>query len=125
MSKENQTTIHWLATAEEHTYQAAESYLSLIYPADRTAEMVAQLRQAAVVQFKAKDIFRASRLLLLEKSNSHVQKDVDKITKGVQLSPLLLVRDGQNGQVVIADGYHRMCAIYGFDEDAWICCQII
>jgi len=27
--------------------------------------------------------------------------------------------------VVIADGYHRMCAIYGFDEDAWIHCKII
>jgi hypothetical protein len=27
--------------------------------------------------------------------------------------------------VVIADGYHRLCAIYEFDEDAVIECRII
>ena len=117
--------IKWLAQPEEHDYPAALSYLTLLRDEKIANTLVNQLRRTPVTEFKAKDIFRASRLGLLEKSNSHVQKDVDKITKGVQLSPLLLVRDGQNGQVVIADGYHRMCAIYGFDEDAWICCQII
>ena len=29
------------------------------------------------------------------------------------------------GKVVIADGYHRLCAVYGFDEDAWIPCKIV
>jgi hypothetical protein len=36
-----------------------------------------------------------------------------------------VVRDEQNGKAVIADGYHRLCAVYGFDEDAWIHCKII
>ncbi len=58
-------------------------------------------------------------------SVSHVEKDRKKIQKGIGLSPLLLVRDEQNGKVVIADGYHRLCAIYGFNEDAWIHCKII
>jgi len=26
---------------------------------------------------------------------------------------------------VIADGYHRMCAVYSFDEDALIHCKIV
>ena len=77
------------------------------------------------MQFKAKDIFRASRLSLLGVSNSHVEKDTRKIRDGLGLAPLLLVRDEPNGGVVIADGYHRLCAVYGFDEDAVIPCKII
>jgi disulfide oxidoreductase YuzD len=87
--------------------------------------MVARLRTAAIVEFKSKDIFRASQLSLLGVSNSHVEKDRKKIANGVALSPLLLVRDESNGKVIIADGYHRLCAIYGFDEDAIIRCKII
>jgi hypothetical protein len=62
---------------------------------------------------------------LLGVSDSHVEKDRVKIRKGQSLSPILLVRDEQNGKVVIADGYHRLCAIYGYDEDSWIRCQIV
>jgi hypothetical protein len=40
------------------------------------------------------------------------------------VSPLLLIRDPANGKVVIADGYHRMCAVYSFAEDAVIPCKI-
>ena len=86
---------------------------------------MAKFSSASVVQFKAKDIFRASQLSLLGVSNSHVEKDRKKIRKGKSLSPLLLVRDEHNGKVVIADGYHRLCAIYEFDEDAWIRCKIV
>lgn len=124
MAKTKLKGIKWLPDAEEQDYPAAESYLSLIYAGDRVAGMVAGFRAAAVVQFKAKDIFRASQLSLLGVSNSHVEKDRKKIRKGISLSPLLLLRD-EHGKVVIADGYHRLCAVYEFDEDAWIKCKII
>lgn len=78
-----------------------------------------------MVTFKSKDIFRASNLSLLGVSNSHVKKNQKKILGGQSLSPLLLVRDNMNGKVVIADGYHRMCSVYGFDEDANIPCRIV
>ena len=125
MSKDKPIEIIWLEVVDEHSYQAAESYLSLIYSGDRVVETIADLRNAPVVQFKSKDIFRASRLTLLGASNSHVAKDNEKIRNGQGLSPILLLRDEQNGKVVIADGFHRLCAIYGFDEDAWIRCKII
>lgn len=125
MTKTPTKGISWLTDVEEHDYPAAESYLRLIYPDDVAAEMVARLRHAAIVQFKAKDIFRASQLSLLGISNLRVERDREKILDGKSLSPLLLVRDSPNGKVVIADGYHRMCAIYGFDEDAIIQCKII
>ncbi len=125
MAKLTVKKITWLPDVEEHDYPAAESYLRIIYSENRVAEMIARFRSAAIVQFKAKDIFRASQLSLLGVSNSHVEKDRKKIQKGISLSPLLLLRDELNGKVIIADGYHRLCAIYEFDEDAWSQCKII
>ena len=117
--------IKWLLEPEEQDYPAAESYLKLLFTDTQTSELVKKLSLAAVEQFKAKDIFRASQLSLLGVSNSHIEKDRNKIKKGILLSPLLLVRDPQNGRVVIADGYHRLCAIYWFNEDIWIHCKIV
>ncbi len=125
MAKTKVKEITWLPDEQEHDYPAAESFLRIIYNEDRVAQMVAGLRGAAIVQFKAKDIFIASQLPLLGFSNSHVARDRKKIRKGLGLSPLLLVRDEQNGKVVLADGYHRLCAIYAFNEDALIQCKII
>ena len=116
--------IRWLAQPEEHDYPAALSYLSLICDEATARALVGRLRKARVSTFKAKDIFRASGLSLLGISNLHVEKDRAKIKKGKLLAPLLLVRDRANGKVVIADGYHRLCAVYAFDEDALIPCKI-
>ncbi|HSY52960.1 MAG TPA: hypothetical protein VK785_00855 [Opitutaceae bacterium] len=125
MAKAKLKKIAWLSDLETHDYPAAESYLSLIYNGEQVAKMIARFKGAPVVQFKAKDIFRASLLPLLGMSNSHVEKDWEKIRKRQSLSPLLLVRDEPNGKLVIADGYHRLCAVYGIDEDAVIPCKII
>ena len=117
--------IQWLAAPEDHDYPAALSYLNLLYDDEQSRRHLAALKAAPVGQFKAKDIFRASGLPLLGKDNSHVAKDREKIVAGRQLSPILLVRDGGNGKLVIADGYHRLCAVYSFDEDALIPCKIV
>jgi hypothetical protein len=117
--------IKWLAEPEEQDYPAAKSYLSLVYKERTAANYVRQLRRAPMSGFKAKDIFRASGLSLLGISNLHVEKDRKKILAGKILSPLLLVRDANHGKVIIADGYHRMCSVYSFDEDAVIPCKIV
>jgi len=117
--------IKWLSRPEDHDYPAALSYLTLIYDKKTAAGFVNKLKKAPVSEFKAKDIFRASRLPLLGAGNSHVKKDMLKIESKCGVSPLLLVRDAANGKVVIADGYHRMCAVYTFDEDAVIPCKIV
>ncbi len=123
MSKD--VRIKWLDAPEKQDYPAAQSYLSLIYTARTAASYVRQLRRAPMSGFKAKDVFRASGLSLLGISNSHVEKDRKKILAGEKLSPLLLVRDASHGKVIIADGYHRMCSVYSFDEDAVIPCKIV
>jgi hypothetical protein len=115
----------WLSKPDNEDYTSATSYLSLLYDKTIVTMYVDKLRRAEMTEFKAKDIFRASRLPLLRGSNSHVKKDRKKILSGEKLSPLLLVRDKKNEKVIIADGYHRMCAVYFYDEDAVIPCQII
>ena len=115
----------WLETPEDHDYPAAESYLRLLYKRPKAQALVAKLMTAKTIQFKAKDIFRASGLPLLGVTNFHVEQDMKKIAAGSQLSPLLFVRDSPNSRLIIADGYHRLCAVYAHDEDAWIPCRIV
>jgi len=123
MSKNLQ--IKWSSEPAGQDYPAALSYLSLLYDEQKANTYVEKLKRAPSSQFKAKDIFRASGLSLLGVSNAHVEKDRQKIQSGHALSPLLLIRDSVNGKVIIADGYHRLCAVYPYDEDAVIPCKIV
>jgi hypothetical protein len=113
-----------LREPEEKDYAAALSCLSLLCDKKTAKAHVKGLKRADMSEFQAKDIFRAARLPLLPVSNSHVRKDQKRIQAGQKLSPLLLIRNPNQGPVVIADGYHRLCAIYSFDEDAVIPCKI-
>jgi hypothetical protein len=125
MSDQEQVEIKWLSVPEDHNYPAALSYLSLLYEPAIAADYVARLKDAPMSEFKSKDIFRASSLSLLGISNAHIEKNQKKIDKGRELSPLLLVRDTANGKVMVADGYHRLCAVYSHNEDALIPCKIV
>ena len=116
--------IKWSSQPEEHDYPAALSYLCLLYDEHTAASHLNNVKRAPISRFKAKDIFRASGLSLLGVSNAHVARDQQKIKAGRELSPLLLVRAPVHGKVIIADGYHRLCAVYSYDEDAVIPCQI-
>jgi hypothetical protein len=120
-----QARIKWQEEPEEHDYPAAESYLLLLFEKPAIRSLVKRLRRAPIVEFKAKDLFRASGLSLLGVSNSHVEKDRDAIRSHKKLSPVLLVRMDDHSKVIIADGYHRLCAVYSFDEDALIPCKIV
>ena len=117
--------IKWFDKPQNHDYAAAVSYLSLMMSTQAAKAIASKLEDADMTEFAAKDIFRASGLSLLGISNMHVEKDTDKITHNEHLSPLLLYRDKTHGKLVIADGYHRLCAVYKFDEDALIPCKIV
>jgi hypothetical protein len=117
--------IKWLSKPQERNYTAAMSYLSLLYDEPTAATHVDKLKRARMSKHKAKDSFRASGLSLLGLSNFHVKMDKKKIKARKALSPLLLIRDINNGKVIIADGYHRLCAVYSYYEDALIPCKIV
>ena len=121
---ENKKTIKWRSKPQKHDYAAAASYLSLVFGQQAAENAARDLERAEMSKFLARDIFRASMLSLLGVSNSHVERDRAKIILDEKLSPLLLFRDKRNGKVIVTDGYHRLCAVYTFNENAMIPCKI-
>ncbi|HEY4796923.1 MAG TPA: hypothetical protein VII18_22990 [Mycobacterium sp.] len=117
----------WGTEPDEHDYPAAEDYLALLATPAQVSEIVVALKAAPVVFKKAKDLLRASRLPLLPADDAHVARDLKKIKKGKQLSPILLVRGNLTTDVAlqIADGYHRVCASYHTDENDDIPVKIV
>jgi hypothetical protein len=118
---------HWKDEPDDHDYPAAVDYLSLVMPEAVAEATATALRAAPLVHRKAKDLLRASGLALLAPDNVHVAKDLDKVKRGQRLSPVLLVRgdDRAARPLLIADGYHRICASYHLDEDAEIPCRMV
>jgi hypothetical protein len=118
---------HWKQRPDDHDYPAAEDYLSLIATLDEAKSLARSLRTVPIVRRKAKDLLRASALPLLAPDNFHVAKDLKKVADGRLLSPVLCVRGMLRAHVplIVADGYHRICASYHLDEDASIPCRIV
>jgi hypothetical protein len=118
---------HWQSEPEEHDFPAAEAYLSLVLPEPVAAELVEALKTAPLVHRKAKDLLRASGLPLLTDENKHVSADLRKVEKGEALSPVLLVRGDaiRRLPLLVADGYHRICASYHLDENADVPCRMV
>jgi hypothetical protein len=117
---------HWKDEPEAHDFPAAADFLSLICPADDVKRLVGALKTAPIQRRKAKDLLRASALALLPIDNAHVVADLEKVRQGEALSPVLLVRGDlrKSAPLVIADGYHRVCASYHLDENADIPCFV-
>lgn len=113
----------FLADPEKHDYLAAVDYLELLYPRSKAVKKSEALKKTKTIIKKAKDIFRASGLPLLPKDNEHVRKNLEKFKDKKKLSPLLLVRG--NEKLIIADGYHRMCASYYLTEDLDVPCRLV
>jgi len=55
--------------------------------------------------------------------NRHVQENFKKIKANKKLSPILLVRSAN--ELIIADGYHRLCCSYYLTEDLDVPCRLI
>jgi hypothetical protein len=109
----------WAADPEDHDFDAARDYLSLQHDPAVAESVVAALRETSTVRsYKAKDILRASGLEPLGRKNFHVDADLAKVAKGKMLPPVLLVRDVQRHVLVIADGFHRVCASKLLDESS-------
>ena len=107
-------------------YQASLDYLSLVFPEQTAVKLVAALRRSKLTERAAKDLLRACELPLLDAKEAKVKADLKKLHKGKSLSPVLLIRGeaARNAPLVVADGYHRICAACCFDEDAPIACHI-
>ena len=119
--------LSWTDAPAEHDYPSAASYLRLVTGSSQVEVLTALLSQASTVQQHAKDILRAACLALLPADDPEVAKDLKRVSKGVALSPVLMVRGDltTGAPLQIADGYHRVCASYHVDEDALVPCRIV
>ncbi|KOT94045.1 hypothetical protein ADK70_13185 [Streptomyces rimosus subsp. pseudoverticillatus] len=111
----------WLPEPEEHDFPAAADYLDMLFVPETVRRLIDALHTTPTQPKKAKDILRASGLPLLPQDNVHVKHDIHKVKAGAKLSPVLLVR---GIPLVIADGYHRVCAAYHLTEDLTVPCRI-
>ncbi len=126
-SKKGGRPEHWKDEPDEHDFPAATDYLTLVVSEQTAAVLVDGLKGVEKIDRKAKDLLRASRLTLLPRANPHVAADLRKVSGGERLSPVLLVRgQAEKGlPLLVADGYHRVCASYHLDEDADIPCRLV
>jgi hypothetical protein len=114
---------HWKDEPEAQDFPSARSYLSLLVGPVAAARMTKALRKAPTLHhYAAQDILRASGLALLEKDDSEVVADLEKVNSGEKLSPVLLV---QGTPLWVADGYHRVCASYHLDEKTLVPCRTV
>jgi len=118
---------HWKEEPEEHDFPAAAAYLSLLFAPATVDALVEALRAAPLSHRKAKDLLRASRHELLPPDDPEVARDLKKVARGERLSPVLLVRGGSAtaAPLIVADGYHRICASYHLDENADVPCRLV
>jgi hypothetical protein len=124
MSKDK---IAWKEKSEAEDYDAALKYLSLIFSVAESEKLVRALRKGSLVEHAAKDLLRAGNLPMLPRDEAHVEEDLKKINKGKPLVPVLLVRgDMARGvPLIVADGYHRICAVCYYEESAPIVCRLV
>ena len=110
------TYVRWKKDVDAHDYAAASSYLSIRFGESRAEEVVAELQKQPVITRRANDILRATGRPPLPLSDPGVLKDLKKVLAGQKLSPIL-VAEGD-----IADGHHRICASWHWDEDCPVAC---
>jgi hypothetical protein len=123
----NRGKIRWQSEAAKHDYEAARGYLRLLFSDKDAHRIVEKLRKAPTIQFEAKDILRASQTHLLDADDAKVHETLKDIKKGRAISPVLLIR-GQGGKgvnLIIADGHHRICASWHWDDKAPVSCSLV
>lgn len=117
--------IKWMDAPEDHDYEAAYNFLRLTYGNSVSRAVADVLPGVEPDQFRANDILRASGLKVLGHGDPSIKHDVQKIENGEPLSPILLINDQSVYKLVIADGYHRVCAVNLHDPKAMIPCKIM
>jgi hypothetical protein len=114
--------VKWLDEPKANNYPAAESYLRLFFEPAAAAGFVKKLRKAKVDRYVAKDLLRACGT---PPGIANVEEETQEILAGKKQSPILLVRDPVHGRLVVADGFHRLCAVFELDQKALIPCKLV
>ena len=102
--------IKWSNSASDDDVQDARNFLFLIGMDWRAGGLS--------ITIPAKDILRASSLLtsVLPKDNAGVKKYLDRFKKGETISRVLLVVGQETKPLIVAEGFHRVCAAWWTEE---------
>lgn len=125
MSKQQTRHVQWLDDANEGDYTAAAHYLSLLDLPKNVDKAVAEMRAASIAEFKATDLLRAAQLAVPKSDDRPTREQIKKIKNGDAISPVLLMRAGALKKVIIADGFHRVCAAFRIDPDVVLHCKLV
>jgi hypothetical protein len=119
--------IKWKSGAKAKDYEGVRDFLTLLCSEGEADKLIADLMKAVPIERAGKDLLRAAALPLLSEDDPHVTKDLKDIRKGKSLPPVLIVRGElkKSRYLVIADGYHRVCASYIVDESSPISCRLV
>jgi hypothetical protein len=118
------TELQCLDQPVPHDYEAAEQYLQLLFEPKKARLLSQRLKRAPMAQYAAKDILRASGTSILYIEAFDWSKHQKEVTAGKPLAPILLVRQDNGGPLIIADGFHRLCALFSADEEIKVPCKI-
>jgi len=77
--------------------------------------------------YPAKDLLRAARLPLLPKDSAGVHKWLGRLHDGAEIPPVLLLIGSlvADRPLIVAEGYHRVCACYLRDEQTPVACHYL
>lgn len=117
--------IKWLGEPVSKDYSAAEMFLQLLYEPKKARLWAKKLKRAGMSQYAAKDILRASAIPITEIQAFDWTKQQEEIDQGTPLSPILIVRQENGGHLIIADGFHRLCAVFTSDQGINVPCKIV
>lgn len=75
--------------------------------------------------YQAKDLLRAARLTALPRENAGVHKWLGRLHDGVEIPPVLIMAGSLDRPLIIAEGFHRVCACYIHDEQTPVECFLL
>ncbi|MGJ7917143.1 hypothetical protein ACI48D_16925 [Massilia sp. LXY-6] len=125
MPKQQPCEVQWLDDAVEQDYKAAAHYLSLLDSQKNVDKTVTEMRAAQTIEFKAADLLRAAQLAIPKSDDRPTREQIKRIKNGERISPVLLMRVSGLKKVVIADGFHRVCAAFRLDPDVILHCKLV
>lgn len=115
----------WKQIPDEHNYENAYEYLSLLYLPKNAHYAVDRLKDVQTVLYRRPmHILRAAALNLLHNTDLAVQNILRQIHSNEELAPALLVISPKRDRIHIADGYHRICAAHYYAAGLKVPCVI-
>ena len=124
MAKQQTPSITWQDDANPDDYEAAGHYLALVDNQKNIDKTLADLKAGTIVEYKATDLLRAAQLIVPKADDRPTREQIKKIRHGEPVSPVLLVRVPALRKVIVADGFHRICAAYRIDPDVVLHCKL-